>query len=215
MGSSQAESGRSFCRGTDARGVFPVAGFESNGGVFMNIVAHPHKVRGCTRAGIRARFGLVVLGAVFVAGVVPSGFAESMAAKAAGIIIPRLVVDEAPLREVFTLLRRQSREYDPEHAGVNFVFRFSPAGRRIFRDRALTLDLNRMSLADVIRYTCMAGGLKYRFEDHAVIIFDVGAASGEMVTRAYNVAPGVLDSRRTRKHPKKIDSDFGDDDDDE
>jgi hypothetical protein len=73
--------------------------------------------------------------------------------------------------------------------------------------------MKRMHLADVIRYTCMASGLKYLFEDNAVIIYDSRRAPGGMKTRAYNVAPGVFNSRRTRKHPQKIDSDIGDDDD--
>jgi hypothetical protein len=139
--------------------------------------------------------------------------AGSMEAKAESIMIPHLEVDAVTIEDVFTLLRKRSKELDPDHRGINFVFKFSPAGRKAFTERTLTLNLDNIPLYDVIRYSCMASGLRYLFEDNAVIIYDSKQAPTEMNTKAYNMAPGVIDSKRTRKRAKDIDDDDDDDDD--
>lgn len=141
----------------------------------------------------------------------PLRAAGGMEAKAETIVIPHLEVDDVTVEDVFALLRSRSKDLDPDHRGVNFVFKFSAAGRKIFTERTLTLKLDRIPLSDVIRYTCMASGLRYLFEDNAVIIYDSTQAPTEMNTKAYDLAPGVLDSRRTRKRAKDIDDDDDDD----
>jgi Flp pilus assembly secretin CpaC/tetratricopeptide (TPR) repeat protein len=87
-------------------------------------------------------------------------------------------------------------------------------------DTPIILNMDNISLGEVIRYICLGAGLKERIEEDAVLILHPKNTTETMETRFYSVAAGVLDTQRTRKKASGIDwgsddDDNGDDDDDD
>lgn len=81
------------------------------------------------------------------------------------IVIQKLDVEEAEPRAVFRLLQIRSKALDPEKKGVHFVLK----GLKN-HPQTITIQLEKVPLADVIKYVCMTAGLAYKVEDFAVII---------------------------------------------
>jgi len=139
--------------------------------------------------------------------------AASAIQKVDRIVVPHFEVENAGIRQTVKYLRILSRRLDPEGEGINFMLKLDP---RITDDKRtrITLAMDNIPLRDLIRYICMAAGLQYKIEDHAVIIADQSLPLEKMETRFYPVEAGVLDTFRTRKGFKHIDTISGDDDDD-
>ncbi len=127
------------------------------------------------------------------------------AALARKIVVPEFTVEQATPVEVFQRLRDLAKEFDPARQGVNFVFRMTPEGHAIMRQPLVTMELRNIPLDKLVEYTCLAAGLHYRFAGEAVIIADQPLSEGEMKTRVFQVAPGVVDPPRTRPPAKPID----------
>ena len=72
---------------------------------------------------------------------------------------------EAEPETVFKLLRVRSKELDPEGKGINFVLK----GLQDHKTN-VTLKLDNLPLAEVIKYVCLSGNLDYKVDDYAVII---------------------------------------------
>ena len=142
-----------------------------------------------------------VLLLVFCAGLAAAGTVESRAAK---ILIRTVDVEDASPREVFEFLKEQSKTADPEEKGLNMLFRFTPAGLKIFNEGTVTLKLNNVPLNAVVRYLCLATGLLHSYDENALMVFDSKTAA-PLETRIYRLGVGVVDSPRTR--PKAPSSD--------
>ena len=64
--------------------------------------------------------------------------------------------DEAKPIAVFKYLRERSKELDPDAKGINFVFRHMDKSTAL-----VTLKLENIPMAAVIKYVCMAANLDY------------------------------------------------------
>jgi hypothetical protein len=146
---------------------------------------------------------LLLLGCAWLAS---AGTVESRAAR---ILIRTIDVEDTSPREVFEFLKEQAKAADPEGKGQNMLFRFTPAGQRIFEESTVTLKLNNVPLNAVVRYVCLASGLLYSYDENALMVFDSKAAQPRMETRVYHMGAGVVDSPRTRQKAKSLDKDFG------
>ena len=90
----------------------------------------------------------------------------------------------------------------------------APGAGMAAAQRTITMNMDNIPLGEIIRYICLGANLKWRIEEHAVIIADKSVPLETMETRFYNVEAGVLDARRTRAaQPLSLSS--GDDDDDD
>jgi general secretion pathway protein D len=59
-------------------------------------------------------------------------------------------------------------------------------------ERKITLSLRNVPLVDALRYVTTLAELKYRVESSAVVVLPPNAPEGDMVTRSYQVNPGVF-----------------------
>lgn len=73
----------------------------------------------------------------------------------------------------------------------------------------VTLDFDNIPLEQVIHYICTGSGLKYRVEEHAVIIADPDRALDPTETRIYPVEPGFLTTSGTGDIRSRIEEDQG------
>lgn len=121
------------------------------------------------------------------------------------LVVAEFKVEEATPAAAFEQMRTLSKTLDPAKQGLNFVFQMTAAGKNLLQQPGITLDLTNISIEKLVEYTCMAGGLHYRFDDRAVVIADRPLPESAMQTRVFNVAPGVVDPERTRPKAKKID----------
>jgi len=147
---------------------------------------------------------LVMPVAVFSAG--SQSGKRSVEEKLQEIVIPKIEFEEATLKEVIAFLRQQACELDPDGIGVNLFVKLAPksqaAGGRQPQAPTFTMNMQKVTLGEAIRYVCLAGGLNFRVESDAVVIADNSLPLTPMESRVYRVAPGVLDTPRTRSAPK-------------
>ena len=59
-------------------------------------------------------------------------------------------------------------------------------------NKKFSFDFENMPIGEIIRFICISGGLKYKVDDHAVIIADPRVKIDEMVTRFYPVTSQVF-----------------------
>lgn len=134
--------------------------------------------------------------------------AATVEGRASQIRIRSIDVEEASPREVFEFLREQSKAADPEGKGLNFIYRFTPAGRKIFDGGAVTVKLNDVPLSAVVHDVCLATGLLYSYDENALLVFDAATPQQQpMVTKVYRVGAGVVDSPRTRPKARSLERD--------
>jgi len=110
---------------------------------------------------------------------------DRMAKLMSTVTIPRLQVQEAPLRQVLDQVRHLAQLNHPDNERINLMYLGKP--ERL--DAAITCEFERIPLGELIRYLCKGAGLKYRVEPHAIIIFDETVAMDEMQTRVFTVPP--------------------------
>lgn len=92
---------------------------------------------------------------------------SAVRAKLDSIIIPTLVAEERPAREVFALLLQAARDQDPAKDGVNIFFKCPPDAL----NRRVTVAFKKIPLGDALLYICKACGLDYTVEEYAVSVF--------------------------------------------
>lgn len=146
-----------------------------------------------------ARF-VFLLALLFGWGLVRAGTATL----ARRIVVPEFKVEEGTPSEVFQRIRELARAHDPARQGLNVVFRLTPGGQAILREPGLTMELRDIPLDKLVEYICMASGLHYRFAEEALIVADRPLPEGAMRTRVFKVAPGVVDTPRSRPRPEGI-----------
>lgn len=93
---------------------------------------------------------------------------KALERKLRNIIIPQVNFREAGLQDAVDFLRERARALDPGNGDVNIVVAI-PIDDDAPEPR-LTLNLHSVSLYDVLRYCCEAGGLQMRIDDHAVVL---------------------------------------------
>ncbi len=82
------------------------------------------------------------------------------------IILPAVNFREAAPADVVAWLSAEAKRLSPDKEPVNIVW-MVPAGVQL---PAVTLSLEKVPLATVLRYFCDITGLRYRVDPHAVVI---------------------------------------------
>ncbi len=63
-----------------------------------------------------------------------------------------------------------------------------------FEEPTITMDFDNIPLAEAIRYICEGAGLKYKVEEHAVVILGPGVSRGELELRFFPIDPRLFTS---------------------
>ena len=144
---------------------------------------------------------------------------EATMAKLNRIIIPRIDLRDATVREAVEFLKQRSRELDSstddpqEKRGVNIFLKLAgpavmpvpdmsaapqiegatalpPVGGGA--DTKVTLSLTNVPLIEALRYLTELAGLKYKIEPYAVSIVPITENTTDLVTKKYRVPPGFI-----------------------
>ena len=130
------------------------------------------------------------------------------------IIIDRMDLEDASIREVVDFLKQKSRQLDnstddPKKKGVNIVLKLaSPAAvpapvdgqaaeipaseSGVTEDTKISIALKNVPLIEAVRYLTELSGLKYKIEPFAVSIIPLTENTEELVTKEYRVPPGFI-----------------------
>jgi len=144
---------------------------------------------------------------------------EAINAKLNRIIIPKISLTDATIREAVDFLKQRSRELDTtttdpaKQRGVNIVLKLpnptiepavadpnapvpapdaGPAAPVVTGDSKVTLALNNVPLIEALRYLTELAGLKYKVEPFAVSIVPITENTDELLTKEYRVPPGFI-----------------------
>jgi general secretion pathway protein D len=140
---------------------------------------------------------------------------EATMAKLNRIIIPRIDLRDATVREAVEFLKQRSRELDTateepqERRGVNIFLKLPPTGAELAppppaegavappvvsgtADTRVTLSLTNVPLIEALRYLTELAGLKYKIEPYAVSIVPITEATTDLITKKYRVPPGFI-----------------------
>lgn len=142
---------------------------------------------------------------------------EAITTKLNRIIIPRIDLRDATIREAVEFLKQQSRQLDnttdnpKEKKGVNIVLKLDsgPTAAPVVdpnapqpeaaapaasanADTRVTLALSNVPLVEALRYLTELAGLKYKIEPFAVSIVPLTENTDELVTKEYRVPPGFI-----------------------
>jgi len=106
------------------------------------------------------------------------------------IIIPKIEFDDASLSSVLSYLNSESKELDIEDkAGINIILRLTTSEDELNR---ITMSMDDIPFGEVIKYICLATGLKYVVEEHAVIIGNESFSA--METKYFTIETGMINS---------------------
>lgn len=141
--------------------------------------------------------------------------------KLASINVDHMGFEDAHVAEIVNLLRKYSKEKDPDKEGVNFLLLLDKnAPEKEYKDdgdddfleeggeeeekvteqiitpaeKKITIMFDDLSLEEAIKNICIAGNLNYKIDDHAVIICSPSIAIEPLETRIY---PRCQDAYRT------------------
>ena len=130
------------------------------------------------------------------------------------IIIDRIDLDQASIREVVDFLKQKSRQLDnstddPKKKGVNIVLKLASSAPAptpvdgqvpeiptlesgVNEDTKISIALKNVPLIEAVRYLTELSGLKYKIEPFAVSIIPLTENTEELVTKEYRVPPGFI-----------------------
>jgi hypothetical protein len=104
-------------------------------------------------------------------------------------VLPELKCQQLSVNEIVNLLRTKSQELDTVDAkksGVNFVLNAQAPGSLV------TLELKDVPLLVALDNICSLAGLRYRVDQHAVVITPAGPGREELEQRVYVVPKNFL-----------------------
>lgn len=106
------------------------------------------------------------------------------------LIVSKVDFDRATINSVVGYLSRESKILDneDEHKGVNIVLRLSNPSVV----KPITLSLDEVPLGEVIKYVCLAAGLKYKIDDYGVVLHD--GNENDMITKFIPIRSGLISS---------------------
>ena len=130
--------------------------------------------------------------------------AQSINERLDSIIIPSLEFENELITEVLKALQNRSYEMN-NNMGVNIVYlpyngqvettgEGGAAAEKTDDEKTITILTGNVSLRDVIQSICDMGGLKWKVEDHAVVIAPKGAPLDEHETHIFTIEKTTYDS---------------------
>lgn len=143
---------------------------------------------------------------------------EAIINKLNRIIIPRIDLQDATVREAVDFLKQRSKDLDTttdnpqDRRGVNIVLKLDSAAPVPAADPAaapvdpalaaptaggnentkITLTLTNVPLIEALRYLTELSGLKYKIDPYAVSIVPLSENTTDLVTKEYRVPPGFI-----------------------
>ena len=130
------------------------------------------------------------------------------------IIIDKMDLEDASIREVVDFLKQKSRQLDnstddPKKKGVNIVLKLAsqtpptaptddqsaetlPEEAGVTEDTKISIALKNVPLIEAVRYLTELADLKYKIEPFAVSIIPLTENTEELVTKEYRVPPGFI-----------------------
>ena len=137
---------------------------------------------------------------------------EGISAKLNRIIIPKIELKEATIREAVERLKQISKDRDTsaDKKGVNIVLKLPsapatpavvdpaapPAGAAtaptVTPDTVVTMSLSNVPLIEALKYLTDLAGLKFKVEPFAVSIVPISENTEELLTKEYRVPPGFI-----------------------
>ncbi|MFM8764938.1 MAG: Amuc_1098 family type IV pilus outer membrane protein [Spartobacteria bacterium] len=130
------------------------------------------------------------------------------------IIIDKMDLEDASIREVVDFLKQKSRQLDnstddPKKKGVNIILKLAsqapqpaptdgqatetPTGETgVTEDTKVSIALKNVPLIEAVRYLTELAELKYKIEPFAVSIIPLTENTEELVTKEYRVPPGFI-----------------------
>ena len=107
------------------------------------------------------------------------------------IILPEVKFENVQVEQAVAFLRSKSRELDTLEVdsslkGVNIIVRSG----EIPADARISLDLKNVPLSEALRYVCDLAQLKFRSEEHAVVVIPISDSNSEMLKRTFKVQSG-------------------------
>ena len=131
------------------------------------------------------------------------------------IVIDKIDLEDASIREVVDILKQKSRQLDtstddPKKKGVNIVLKLAsqptttpsadgqPAAEgassepTVTEDTKISLSLKNVPLIEAVRYLTELADLKYKIEPFAVSIIPITENTEDLVTKEYRVPPGFI-----------------------
>jgi general secretion pathway protein D len=141
---------------------------------------------------------------------------EAIVAKLNRIIIPRIDLQEATVRDAVDFLKQRSKDLDAtadgsSSKGVNIVLKLENASAVPTPDPAapvdpsapapasggnentrITLALTNVPLIEALKYLTELSGLKYKIDPYAVSIVPLSENTTDLVTKEYRVPPGFI-----------------------
>jgi hypothetical protein len=82
-------------------------------------------------------------------------------------VIPQLRTKQAAAGDVFQFLAEESAKHAPDKQRVNFVLFVPPD----VKPQPISLEVDKVTLLDAVKYVTMQSGLRYFIDDNAVIIY--------------------------------------------
>src|SRR5688572_11516976 len=120
------------------------------------------------------------------------------------IVIPRLELREAPVREALDFLQKKSVELDPAKTGAKIILKLDAEGTvpPLPNDKTLvdslnpedvriTVSLFNIPLIEALRYVTSLANLKVKLEGGAVVVVRFDSA-GPIITKEYQLTPEMI-----------------------
>jgi general secretion pathway protein D len=130
------------------------------------------------------------------------------------IILDRIDLEDASIREVVDFLKQKSRQLDtstddPKKKGVNIVLKLASQNSAplpsttteaqepattpgVTEDTKISIALKNVPLIEAVRYLTELAGLKYKIEPFAVSLLPLTENTEDLVTKEYRVPPGFI-----------------------
>jgi len=154
---------------------------------------------------------------------------EAISAKLNRIIIPKIELRDATVREAVEFLKQRSRDLDmttddpKQKRGVNIVLKLPPSAAPVVStdptavpapdaaaapdrpvanaDTKINLSLSSVPLIEALRYLTELAGLKYKVEPFAVSIVPISENTEDLLTKEYRVPPGFISAGSVPAEP--------------
>ncbi len=106
------------------------------------------------------------------------------------LVVDHMDFDDAPISSVVNWLIIKSREIDPSKVGINIMLPIKPEIMNSIPK--ITMNFDNIPIGELIRYICLNCGLKYKVEQHAVIVSN--EITNTMETRFFKARAKLISS---------------------